>query len=185
MKKKQRLHCKSNAKKTHSSLNLSIDQMTPASLFYTVHTQFTFNATKLTCLEGKPILLISLSIYTGHNNSLILLVNKISLKMEETIEKIVLAIGLKRIYKVFNVMRNIYKFIDYFLIVTIGYSLVHGWKEDQLKAKNNQMGHLVKILGRGTANPASHVFLDNFMLRHEAYIDPIDFVINNDHVMLL
>ena len=105
--------------------------------------------------------------------------------MEEAIEKIVLAIGLKRIYRVFSVLRNIYNFIDYWLVVTIGYSLVHGWKSDQVKAKNGQLGHLVKILGRGTANPASHVFLDNFMLIHEAYIDPIQFVLTNDHVTLM
>ena len=75
--------------------------------------------------------------------------------------------------------------IDFFLSTTIGYSLVHGWTEDQLKANHYHSGHLVRILGRGTANPASHVFLDNFILRHEAYINPIYFVMNNDHVTLM
>ena len=105
--------------------------------------------------------------------------------MEETIEKIVLSIGLKRIYRVFKVIRSFYMLIDFFLSTTIGYSLVHGWTEDQLKANHYHSGHLVRILGRGTANPASHVFLDNFILRHEAYINPIYFVMNNDHVTLM
>ena len=96
--------------------------------------------------------------------------------IEDKIEKLVLKIGLKRLHKVFKIIRNVYITVDYILTVIFGYSLVFGWKNDQIEARQSGKGHVVKILGRGTDNPASQSFLENFMLRHEAYIDPIGLV---------
>ena len=95
--------------------------------------------------------------------------------MEATIEKIVLKIGFRRLYNVFNFVRNIYMFIDAITEKYFGYSLVNGSKKEQERSKSNSAtsGHLVKIWGRGSPRPASQVFLENFMLRHEAYIEGV------------
>ena len=107
--------------------------------------------------------------------------------MEAAIEKIILKIGLRRLYTVFEFFRNIYMFMDFFMESAFGYSLVNGSKKDQemFKCRNDKSGHLVKIIGRGTARPAEQVFLNNFMLRHEAYIDLVNYVLNNDHIIFM
>ena len=49
-----------------------------------------------------------------------------------------------------------------------------------------QLVPITLIIGRGNPRPASQSFLEtNFMLRHEAYVNPIDFVLKNDHVTFM
>lgn len=106
---------------------------------------------------------------------------------ESRAEKIVKTIGISRINKVFKFIRSIYLILDFVLNLVIGYSLVHGWAKDKIKAKNaGNQGHLMKIIGRCTQNLAGTYYPSNFMLRHESYIEnPIDFVLNNDNVTLM
>ena len=77
--------------------------------------------------------------------------------------------------------------INYLLSSSFGYSLVYGWKKDQKLAKNNvdKFGHLMSIYGRFSHNFAATVSEDNFILRHDSYLDPIDYVLNNDQVILM
>lgn len=104
--------------------------------------------------------------------------------MVSTAEKIVLKIGLRNIFKVFSFFRSIYLLLDSICSALFGYSLESGSKKDQQMA--DECGHLVRIWGRGTGNPAGHTNMENFILRHEAYVmDPVDFVRNNDKVTFM
>ena len=60
--------------------------------------------------------------------------------MEAAIEKIILKIGFRRLYTVFEFFRNIYMFIDFVMESAFGYSLVNGSKKDQemFKHRNGQ-----------------------------------------------
>ena len=104
--------------------------------------------------------------------------------MEAVTGKIILRMG----YAVFEFFRNIYMFLDLVMESAFGYSLVNGSKKDQEMFKHRNDGyscHLVKIIGRGTARPTEQVFLKHFMLRHEAYIDLVNYVLNNDHIIFM
>jgi hypothetical protein len=102
-------------------------------------------------------------------------------------EKMVLKIGFKNIYKVFKFFRCIYMVLDTISDTLFGYSLVNGWHHDRelAKAQLDKSGHLVRVLGQGTPNPAGMSNMIHFMLRHDDYIDPDDFVLNNDKVTLM
>ena len=60
--------------------------------------------------------------------------------MEASIEKIILKIGFRRLYNVFNFVRNIYMFIDTVTEKYFGYSLVNGSKKDQEMFKHRNEG---------------------------------------------
>ena len=107
--------------------------------------------------------------------------------MDSTAAKIIKTIGMKNINKVFQIIRSIYMIFDYILISTFGYSLVSGWENDRKVAENqpNNYGHLMLILGRFSHDFAATVASENFIFRHDSYVDPIDFVLNNDNVVLM
>ena len=90
-------------------------------------------------------------------------------------------IGVRWTHRIFKVVRIIYMIMDMFLWKVIGYSLVNGWKKERIKGT----GHLVKIIERSTENPACQNFLHNFILKHDSYIDPTEYVLQNDFVTLM
>ena len=81
-------------------------------------------------------------------------------------------------------------FLDFILTSISSYSLVNGWKSDRNNmSKKKNFGHLLSVIGRRWENLSvpRHFLVDpsSFILRHECYIDPIEFVLNNDGVVLM
>ena len=107
--------------------------------------------------------------------------------MESKAAKIIKTIGIKNINNVFQFIRGVYMFIDYLLSSSFGYSLVNGWKNDKKSAENklDHFGHLMSIRGRFSHNFAATVSEESYILRHDAYVDPVDYVLNNDQVVLM
>jgi hypothetical protein len=108
--------------------------------------------------------------------------------MSAFVEKVVRKIGLQNIYKVFMFFYVIYSALDTLLTLCLEYSLVTGWQKerDLAKARLDKSGHLVRILARGTSNPAGTASLEgHFMLRHEKYCDPEELILNSDKVTLM
>ena len=92
--------------------------------------------------------------------------------------------------EIFTVIRNIYMILDYILITLSKYSLVNGWISDQVMAKKKNLGHLMRIVSRKTENllvPRHFAAISpsDFLLRHEDYIDPVEYVLNCDNVVLM
>ena len=92
--------------------------------------------------------------------------------------------------EIFAIMRNVYMILDYILITLFKYSLVNGWISDQIMAKKKNQGHLMRILNRKTENllvPRHFAAISpaDFLLRHEDYIDPVEYVLNCDNVVLM
>ena len=104
-----------------------------------------------------------------------------------TAAKIVKTIGIRNINRIFQVIRGIYMLVDYILTVCFGYSLVYGWKKEEKLAKKrpDNYGHLMSIRGRFSHNFAVTLSHENFILRHDSYVDPVDFVLENDCVVLM
>ena len=100
------------------------------------------------------------------------------------IEEIAKKLGPKWTFKLFKVIKTLYLILDFILTSIIDYSLVNGRQKKDQNAKLS--GHLVNIIGRCTDNPVGQVNLDqHFILQHNSYIDPIDFVTKNDFVTLM
>ena len=90
-------------------------------------------------------------------------------------------IGIRWTHRIFKFIRTVYLILDICLSSTVGYSLIGGWKKEQ----NKGTGHLVKIVERSTENAACQNFLTNFILQHDSYVDPIEYVLKNDCVTLM
>lgn len=100
------------------------------------------------------------------------------------LEEITNTLGPKLTFKLFKLIKTLYMILDFILSTIIDYSLVNGRPEKDQNAKLS--GHLVNIIGRCTDNPVGQVNLDqHFILQHHSYIDPIDFVTQNDFVTLM
>ena len=81
-------------------------------------------------------------------------------------------------------------FLDFILTSISTYSLVNGWKSDRNNmSKKKNFGHLLRIIGRRWENLSvpRHFLVDpsSFILYHECYIDPVEYVLNNDGVVLM
>ncbi len=79
--------------------------------------------------------------------------------MASKIEALVLKIGLYRIFKVFKFVRAIYLALVYIINLVFGVNLILGTKEEQEQAKTrfDKSGHVLRIIGRGTKQPAEPV----------------------------
>ena len=51
--------------------------------------------------------------------------------------------------------------------------------------ENGRFGHLLSIKARCTSSLARSSYPSNFILRHDKYVDPLEFVLNNDRVTLM
>ncbi len=107
--------------------------------------------------------------------------------IEKIIRKLVAKVGLKRIYQVFSVVRWLYMTITDILDTLTGYSLVEGWEEERRQARSrfDKSGHVVRVLARASAHISGFGGLENFLFRHEAFVDPADYVLNNANVTLM
>ena len=111
-------------------------------------------------------------------------INPSSMNPEKIIKKLIFTIGFKRVYQVFRVIRGLYLTLDFILDNLTGYSLVCGWKSERKNGLQHS-GHLVKILGRFNGSPGTSSFPKHFIMRHEKYVDPVEFVLQNDHVTFM
>ena len=91
--------------------------------------------------------------------------------------------------ELFKVLQIIYTILDFILTKICGYSLRDGWTEDKKRAKNKGQGHLMSILSRKKDNLLAPrhflIYPSSFILKHENYLDSIDYVLNNDNVVLM
>jgi hypothetical protein len=103
-------------------------------------------------------------------------------------EQICQLIGRRNHHIVFKFINAVYMVLDTLSSTLLGYSLVNGWHQAQelAKARLDKSGNLVQILARGSSNAVGGFSaLHNFMLWHDSYVDPVDFVLNNDRVTFM
>ena len=71
----------------------------------------------------------------------------------------------------------------------LGFHLAYGSKSDLYQSKINHSGNLTQILIRGCPTPRyprnKPWNLKHFILKHEKYVNPDEYILNNDYVTLM
>ena len=95
-------------------------------------------------------------------------------------------IFITRLYPLFKILQWIYTILDYLLEFLIGFSLVRGWKQNQIVSKKNgKTGNVTRILARGSSIFMGSLLLEDYVLIHEEYVDPEECILNNDNISLM
>ena len=100
-------------------------------------------------------------------------------------------------YQLFKILKFFYTAVDRILDIFFGYSLVSGWQQERSTSTNlkknkfcKKSANLTKILARGPYPPSYIVTHDSltlkyYILKHEEYVDPEDYILKNDLVTLM
>ena len=103
-------------------------------------------------------------------------------------------ININFYYQLFKFLKLFYMIVDYILDIFFGYSLVSGWQQEHSNLLKKEFfkksANLTKILARGPYPPSYIVTHDSltlkyYILKHEEYVDPEDYILNNDFVTLM
>ena len=95
-------------------------------------------------------------------------------------------IFITHLYPLFKILQWIYTILDYILEFTFRFSLIRGWKQNQIVAKKNgKTGNVTRILARGSSIFMGSLLLEDYILIHEEYVDPEECILNNDNVSLM
>ena len=99
--------------------------------------------------------------------------------------KIANIVGYWNITFLFQLLRLLYLTIDKALDLTVGYSLVKGWRKDSNKAAScfEYSAHFVDIIGRFTYDAATGGYLHSFILKHHHYGNPQE-ILQDDHITI-
>ena len=98
-------------------------------------------------------------------------------------------LGIHVHYLLFKILKTLYLVINWVTNNVLGFHLVNGSKLDLSKSRINNSGNLTRILVRGCPAPQyprnQAWNLKHFILKHDKYVNPEEYVLRNDCVTLM
>ena len=99
--------------------------------------------------------------------------------------KLLMKVDMGIFYWIMCTFRAALTLVDGILFLLLGYTVQHGSQEEWIKSEEYEhSAQLVTLLGRGTYTPLQPHQLNNFVWKHDKFVNP-SFVLLHDNITLM